>query len=190
VEEFFDGKLDILLCAAGTNLRIPTLETTEEHWNTVVETNLKGTFFCCKEAGRRMIPRRFGRILVVGSMTTSIGIPTIAPYAATKSGLLGIVKSLAIEWGPYHITVNGIAPGWFETDLTRVLFRRPGWLESLLDRTPLGRSGVGEDLSEVAVFLASDAASFITGQMLNVDGGFLAGWKAGLVTEPLRERTS
>jgi NAD(P)-dependent dehydrogenase (short-subunit alcohol dehydrogenase family) len=187
---FFDGALDILVCAAGTNVRTPTLETTEDNWNAVVDTNLKGTFFCCKEAGRLMIPRRFGRIIVVGSMTTSIGIPTVAPYSATKSGVFGIVKCLAIEWGPHNITVNGIAPGWFETDLTRVLFRRPGWLDALLDRTPLGRSGVGDDLAEVATFLASDAASYITGQMLNVDGGFLAGWKAGLVTDTSRERTS
>lgn len=184
--EFFDGQLDILLCAAGTNIRLPTLETTEDHWNTVVETNLKGTFFCCREAGRLMIPRRYGRILLIGSLTTFIGLPTAAPYAATKSGISGIVKSLAIEWGAYHITVNGIAPGWFETDLNRALFRRPGWLEALLDRIPLGRSGVGDDLSEVAVFLASEAASYITGQIIGVEGGFLAGWKAGLISSSER----
>lgn len=185
---FYDGALDILVCAAGTNARIPTLETTEDIWNTVVETNLKGTFFCCREAGRLMIPRGHGRIIVVGSMTTSIGIPTVAPYSASKSGVFGIVKCLAIEWGAHNITVNGIAPGWFETDLTRVLFQKPDWLDALLDRTPLGRSGVGEDLAEVAAFLASDAASYMTGQMINVDGGFLAGWKAGRIAEPPTER--
>ncbi|MBM3214045.1 SDR family oxidoreductase, partial [Candidatus Poribacteria bacterium] len=100
---------------------------------------------------------------------------------ATKTGVVGITKSLAIEWGAHGITVNCIAPGWFETDLNRALFRQPAWHSELIDRLPLGRSGEGEDLAEVAAFLASDAASYITGQVLTVDGGFLAGWKARLV---------
>jgi gluconate 5-dehydrogenase len=128
-----------------------------------------------------MIPRKFGRIINIGSLTTAQGVATLGPYAATKTGVLGITKCLAIEWGGHNITVNGIAPGWFETDLNRGLFQRPGWLDMVLERMPLGRTGLGTDLSDVAVFLASDAACYVTGQMLYVDGGFLAGWKAGLM---------
>ncbi|MBM3216616.1 SDR family oxidoreductase, partial [Candidatus Poribacteria bacterium] len=106
VAEAFDSKLDILICAAGTNSRMPTTEYTEEVWDRIVDTNLKGTFFCCQEAGRLMVPRRFGRILTIGSITSSIGVATIGPYAATKTGVVGITKSLAIEWGAHGITVN------------------------------------------------------------------------------------
>ena len=178
------GALDILVNAAGVNRRMPTVEYTEEDWDWIVDVNLKGAFFCSQEAGKLMLPRRTGAVIHIGSLTTYIGTPTIGPYGATKMGVHALVKSLAIEWGPSGVRVNGIAPGWFETDLNRAVFQRPGWLETLLDKTPLGRSGLGEDLADVAVFLASDAARYITGQMLPVDGGFLAGWHAGLMNQP------
>ena len=182
--EAADGRLDILVNAAGVNRRMPTVDYAEADWDYIVDVNLKGAFFCSQEAGKLMLPRRSGAIIHIGSLTTYIGTPTIGPYGATKMGVHALVKSLAIEWGPSGIRVNGIAPGWFETDLNRAVFQRPGWLETLLDKTPLGRSGLGEDLADVAVFLASDAARYITGQMLPVDGGFLAGWHAGMMNQP------
>ncbi|MDA1193319.1 MAG: glucose 1-dehydrogenase [Candidatus Poribacteria bacterium] len=182
VRETFDGRLDILVNAAGVNVRVPTLDYTEEQYDMVLDVNLKGTFFCCQEAGRLMIPQKYGRIINIGSLTSAVGMGTLSPYGASKMGVVSIMKQLAVEWGPHNINVNGIAPGWFETDLNRkALFERPGWRDMLLDRMPLGRSGDPEDLADVAVFLASDAARYVTGQMIYVDGGFLSGWHAGLV---------
>jgi gluconate 5-dehydrogenase len=180
VAEHWSGRLDILIAAAGINVRVPSLEYTEDIWDSIVDTNLKGTFFCCQEAARLMLPRRFGRIVLIGSLATSYGVATMTPYAATKAGVAGMARCLAVEWGPYGITVNGISPGYFETDLNRAVFRKPGWVETVVARTPLGRTGEPDDLSEVAVFLCSDAARYITGQMVAVDGGFLAGWTGGL----------
>jgi NAD(P)-dependent dehydrogenase (short-subunit alcohol dehydrogenase family) len=99
-------------------------------------------------------------------------------------GVLALAKSLAVEWGPHKITANVISPGWFETDLNRALFQKPGWLEKTLERMPMGRTGDGEDLADVAVFLASDAARYVTGQNITVDGGFLAGWHGGFLDPP------
>ncbi len=180
----FDGQLDILLNAAGMNVRVPTVDYTEEMWDAIVDSNLKGTFLCCQEAGRLMIPRQGGRIINVGSLTSSVGVATIGPYGATKMGVLALAKSLAVEWGPHNITANVISPGWFETDLNRALFQKPGWLDSTLERMPMGRTGDGEDLADVAVFLASDAARYVTGQNITVDGGFLAGWHGGFLDAP------
>ncbi|MAF10883.1 short-chain dehydrogenase [Candidatus Poribacteria bacterium] len=180
----FDGQLDILLNAAGMNVRVPTVEYTEEMWDAIIDSNLKGTFLCCQEAGRLMIPRRSGRIINIGSLTSSAGVATIGPYGATKMGVLALAKSLAVEWGPHNITANVISPGWFETDLNRALFQKPGWLDATLERMPMGRTGDGEDLADVAVFLASDAARYVTGQNITVDGGFLAGWHGGFLDPP------
>ena len=184
VADTFDGQLDILLNAAGMNVRVPTVDYTEAMWDSIIDSNLKGTFLCCQEAGRLMIPRKSGRIINIGSLTTSAGVATIGPYGATKAGVLGLAKSLAVEWGPHNITANVISPGWFETDLNRALFQKPGWLEKTLERMPMGRTGDGEDLADVAVFLASDAARYVTGQNITVDGGFLAGWHGGFLDPP------
>jgi len=175
------GKLDILVNAAGINKRIPSLEMTEELWDKIVDVNLKGTFFCCQEAGKIMAKHQKGKIINIGSLTSSIGIATIAPYSATKGGVLQLTKVLAIEWAQYNINVNCIGPGFFKTELTEPLFNKPEWFEKLLDRVAIERPGFPEDLIGTAVFLASDASDFLTGELINVDGGFLAGWHGGLI---------
>lgn len=170
-------RIDILVNAAGVNLRLPATEVTEEIWDSIVDINLKGTFFCCQAVGRVMIEQKKGKIINIGSLTSHIGIPTIAPYAATKSGILALTKTLAIEWAKYNINVNCIGPGYYKTEMTRKLFEDPKWVEKVLKNIPMNRTGTVEDLMGIAVFLVSDASDYITGQIIYVDGGFLAGWK-------------
>ena len=171
------GHIDILVNAAGLNIRMPAVEYTEEQWDFILDANLKGTFFCCQAVGKVMIKQNKGKIINIGSLTSGIGLPSITPYAASKGGVLQLTKSLAIEWGKYNINVNCIGPGFHKTDLTQPLFSRPKWTERLLAMIPMDRPGMPEDLIGTAVFLASDASDYITGQIIYVDGGFLAGWK-------------
>lgn len=178
VNEF--GRLDILVNNAGINKRVPSLEVTEELWDSIVDTNLKGTFFCCQAAGRVMLKQGKGKIINICSLTSQIGMTTIAPYGATKSGILGLTRSLAAEWARHGINVNAIGPGYHETDLTRPLLENKAWMEKLLPRIPIGRVGTTEDLMGVAVFLASDASNYISGEIIYVDGGFLSGWNWNL----------
>ncbi|HWP49381.1 MAG TPA: glucose 1-dehydrogenase [Candidatus Limnocylindrales bacterium] len=178
VSEF--GRLDILVNNAGINKRVPSLEVTEELWDSIVDTNLKGTFFCCQAAGRIMLKQGKGKIINICSLTSQIGMTTIAPYGATKSGVLGLTRSLAAEWARYGINVNAIGPGYHETDLTRPLLENKAWLEKLMPRIPIGRVGTTEDLMGAAVFLASDASNYVSGEIIYVDGGFLSGWNWNL----------
>jgi NAD(P)-dependent dehydrogenase (short-subunit alcohol dehydrogenase family) len=178
VNEF--GRLDILVNNAGINKRVPSLEVTEELWDSIVDTNLKGTFFCCQAAGRVMLKQGKGKIINICSLTSQIGMTTIAPYGATKTGILGLTRSLAAEWARHGINVNAIGPGYHETDLTRPLLENKAWMEKLLPRIPIGRVGTTEDLMGVAVFLASDASNYISGEIIYVDGGFLSGWNWNL----------
>ncbi|MCI0529763.1 MAG: glucose 1-dehydrogenase [Nitrospira sp.] len=170
------GTLDIRVNNAGINKRFPSLEVTEELWDSILNTNLKGTFFCCQAAGRVMLKRGKGKIINICSLTSQIGMTTIAPYGASKTGVLGLTRSLAAEWVKHGINVNAIGPGYHETDLTRPLLENKAWMEKLMPRIPIGRVGTTGDLMGVAVFLASEASDYVSGEIIYVDGGFLSGW--------------
>lgn len=168
------GRLDILVNAAGVNKRIPSLEVREEDWDWILGVNLRGTFFICQAAGEVMVNQGKGSIINIASLLSAVGIPTLAPYTASKTGVVGLTRVLAAEWGPHGVRVNAIAPGYFRTKMTEGLFSDPTWMERLKRQVPLGREGFPEDLGGAAVFLASDASRYITGQVIYVDGGYLA----------------
>jgi len=172
------GRLDVLVNAAGVNRRIPSLEVREEDWDWILGVNLKGTFFVCQAAGEVMVNQGKGSIINIASLLSAVGIPTLAPYAASKTGVVGLTRVLAAEWGPHGVRVNAIAPGYFRTKMTEGLFSDPKWVERLKRQVPLGREGFPEDLGGAAVFLASDASRYITGQVIYVDGGYLAAREA------------
>jgi NAD(P)-dependent dehydrogenase (short-subunit alcohol dehydrogenase family) len=167
------GKIDILVCVAGVTKRVPTLAMDEADWDRILTTNLTGTLRSCQVFGREMVARRSGRIITIGSLSSFVGLFEVAAYVASKSGVAGLTRALAVEWAPYNVTVNAIAPGVFKTDLNAALLESPRGQEFLM-RTPMGRFGRIDELVGAAVFLASDAASFVTGHVLAVDGGFLA----------------
>jgi NAD(P)-dependent dehydrogenase (short-subunit alcohol dehydrogenase family) len=168
------GKVDILVNCAGRTKRTPTLELTDQEWNGILETNLTGTLRACRLFGRHMIERRYGRIINIASLTSFVSMMEVAAYSASKSAVASLTKSLAVEWSRHGVMVNAIAPGVFRTALNQALLDTTPRGQELLMRTPMGRFGRVEELAGAAVFLASDAASFVTGHMLVVDGGFLA----------------
>ena len=167
------GKVDILVCAAGVTQKVPTLEMSEVDWTRIIETNLTGTLRSCQVFGREMIKRQAGRVITIASLTSFLGMFQVAAYAASKSGVAGLTRSLAVEWAPHGVTVNAILPGVFKTDLNRALLESPRGQEFLM-RTPMRRFGRIDELVGAAVYLASEASSFVTGHLLAVDGGFLA----------------
>jgi NAD(P)-dependent dehydrogenase (short-subunit alcohol dehydrogenase family) len=168
------GKVDIMVNAAGRTKRVSTLEMAESDWDAILETNLTGTLRAAQVFGRHMVERRYGRIIHIASLSSFVALYEVAAYCASKAAVASLTKSLAIEWAPHGVCVNAIAPGVFRTDLnTRLLDESERGREFLL-RTPMKRFGRVEELAGAAVFLASDAASFVTGEILTVDGGFLA----------------
>ena len=169
------GKVDILVNNAGCNVRKPSVDVTWDDWDLVVDTNLKGTFFTAQAVAKKMIPRNYGRIINIGSVTSVFGYAALAPYCASRGGTKQLTMSLADDWGKYGITVNCLAPGWFHTKQTSVLYEDKTWVEYLVDRIPLKRPGKPNDLDGMIVFLASDASEYVTGQTLLVDGGISTG---------------
>ncbi len=172
IEKF--GKVDILVNAAGRTIRRPTLEVSDDEWEGILDTNLTGMLRACRAFGRHMIERRYGRIINIGSLTSVVALHEVAAYGASKAGVAALTKSLAVEWAPYNVCVNAILPGVFRTALNEGLLDGTDRGNELLMRTPMRRFGQPEEVAGAAVFLASEAASFVTGHLLAVDGGFLA----------------
>jgi NAD(P)-dependent dehydrogenase (short-subunit alcohol dehydrogenase family) len=167
------GRIDILVCAAGITKRVSTLDMAEADWQRIIDTNLTGTLRSCQVFGRDMVARGSGRVITIASLSSFLGLFEVLAYGASKSAVAGLTRALAVEWAPHGVTVNAILPGVFKTDLNRALLDSPRGQE-LLMRTPMRRFGRVEELVGAAVYLASDAASFVTGHLLAVDGGFLA----------------
>jgi NAD(P)-dependent dehydrogenase (short-subunit alcohol dehydrogenase family) len=168
------GKVDILVNSAGITKRTPSLEVAEEEWNSILETNVTGTLRTCQVFGRHMIENGYGRIINIASLSTFVSLFEVAAYAASKAAVASLTKSLAIEWAKSGVNVNAIAPGVFRTALNEKLLDETPRGQEFLLRTPMGRFGKVEELAGAAVFLAKEAASFVTGEVLVVDGGFLA----------------
>jgi NAD(P)-dependent dehydrogenase (short-subunit alcohol dehydrogenase family) len=173
VDQF--GQIDVLITAAGVQVRKAAADFTDDDWQHVLSVNLTGTFLCCQEAARYMMAKRHGRIITVTSLAAEIGIPNMAAYVASRGGIRQLTKALAVEWAKYGINVNAIGPGRFRTRMTEDLFSDEAVTESFLKLIPAGRAGVPEDLAGVTVFLASDASTYLTGQTIYIDGGWLAG---------------
>ncbi len=173
VEHF--GRIDILVNNAGCNRRKAALEVSWDDWNTVLETNLRGTFFMAQALAPQMAAAGGGRIINIGSVTCVAGYAGLAPYGASRGGVKQLTMSLASDWGPQGITVNCLAPGWFKTAQNAVLYEKEAWVEYLCERIPLGRPGRPGDLDGALLFLASEASAYVTGQTLLVDGGISVG---------------
>jgi NAD(P)-dependent dehydrogenase (short-subunit alcohol dehydrogenase family) len=169
------GHIDILVNNAGCNVRKPSTEVSWDDWNLVLNTNLRGTFFVAQAVAKKMIPRQYGRIINIGSVTSVFGYAGLAPYCASRGGVKQLTMSLADDWGEFGITVNCLAPGWFKTEQTRALYEDQSWVDYLVDRIPLKRPGTPHDLDGAIVFLASYAAEYLTGQTMLIDGGITTG---------------
>ncbi len=169
------GRIDILVNNAGCNVRKPALEVTWNDWNLVLDTNLRGSFFVAQAVARFMVPRGYGRIINIGSVTSVAGYAGLAPYGASRGGIRQLTMSLADDWGKFGITVNCLAPGWFRTEQNKILYEDQEWVAYLTERIPIKRPGQPHDLDGAVVFLASESSRYITGQTILVDGGISTG---------------
>ena len=169
------GQIHILVNNAGCNIRKPALDVQWEDWNKILDTNLRGSFFVAQAVARRMIAKGYGRIVNIGSVTCVAGYAGLAPYGASRGGIRQMTMSLAADWGKHGVTVNCLAPGWFRTEQSKVLYENEGWVEYLTERIPLQRPGMPNDLDGAVVFLASEASRYVTGQTMLVDGGISTG---------------
>jgi gluconate 5-dehydrogenase len=170
------GRIDVLINVAGVNRRKPAIEVTDDDYDYILGTNLRGAFLLSRDVGKAMLARGAGNQINIASLNTDRPLKNVMPYAMSKAGIAHMTRSLALEWGPSGIRVNAIAPGFILTDLTKKLWSDPtmrAWGET---NTPQRRLGTPADLVGAALFLASPASAFITGQILYVDGGFTAGW--------------
>jgi NAD(P)-dependent dehydrogenase (short-subunit alcohol dehydrogenase family) len=168
------GKVDILVNSAGKIKRAPTLTFPEDDWREIIDTNLTGTLRACQVFGKHMLEHGYGRIINIASLNSFVALSEVAAYAASKAGVASLTRSLAVEWSKQGVLVNAIAPGVFRTALNAQLLDSTPRGKELLMRTPMGRFGKTEEVVGAAVYLASEAASFVTGQVLVIDGGFLA----------------
>jgi NAD(P)-dependent dehydrogenase (short-subunit alcohol dehydrogenase family) len=167
--------IDILVNNAGFESVAPSLDVDEALWDSIVDTNLKGSFFCAQAVARGMASRgRGGSIINLCSLTSYVGVPTAVPYGSSKSGLLGMTRALSAEWARHGIRVNAVAPGYFRTEMTEGFYADEAWATGMLGKIPQGRFGLAEDVGGPVVFLASTAAAYVTGQCLAIDGGYLA----------------
>lgn len=166
---------DILINNAGVEEVRPSVDVDEKLWSKIVDTNLKGAFFVAQNFARPLIESiKSGAILNICSLTSEVGVPTATPYTASKSGMLGMTRALSAEWASSNIRVNGIGPGYFHTSLTDVFYRDEAWCKRMLEKIPMGCFGELPDLIGAAIFLTSDASRYITGQLLYIDGGYMA----------------
>jgi NAD(P)-dependent dehydrogenase (short-subunit alcohol dehydrogenase family) len=172
VEQF--GKLDILINNAGVSSSGRAFETTEEEWDQVMDLNVKSLFFCCQAAGKVMKEQGYGKIINLASIAGAVGDLAIAPYTASKGAVINLTRSLALEWVRYGIHVNAIGPAYIETDLNKEALSNPKVRDRLVGKTPIGRLGEPNELAGTVLLLASDASSYMTGQTIFVDGGWLA----------------
>jgi NAD(P)-dependent dehydrogenase (short-subunit alcohol dehydrogenase family) len=168
------GSIDILINNAGTNIRGAIGQLSEADWDTVVDTNLKGPFLCSRAIGPQMVARGWGRVINMGSIMSVIALPGRAPYASSKAGIVGLTRVLALEWAGSGVTCNAICPGPFATEMNRQLLNDPVAYQQFISQIPLGRWGELDEMAGAAVFLASDASSFVTGSSVFVDGGWTA----------------
>lgn len=170
------GPVDVLVNNAGMEEVCPSLDVAEALWDRIVDTNLKGAFFTAQVVAAAMVDRSppGGAIINLASLTSYVGVPTATPYGASKTGILGITRSLAAEWGGRGVRVNAIAPGYFQTELTQAFYDDKAWVDSMAAKVPLGRLGKLDDLVGACLFLGGPAAAYVTGQCLAIDGGTLA----------------
>lgn len=167
-------KIDILVNNAGINIRRPVVELSDEDWHAVINTNLHGVLYCTRAVGKGMVDRRYGRVINIASTLGSVAIAHRAAYASSKGAVIQLTKVLALEWAPYTITVNAICPGPFLTEINRPILDNPEMSQWFVSKVPLGRFAEPDELGGAAIFLASDASSFVTGTTLYVDGGWTA----------------
>ncbi|GEN54939.1 SDR family NAD(P)-dependent oxidoreductase [Halobacillus faecis] len=168
------GGIDILVNNAGVNLPKSAFEVTEEDWDSMMDTNLKGSFFCSQQAGRYMLKQKKGKIINIVSQMAFVGYFKRAPYCASKGGAVQLTKALAVEWASQHINVNAVAPTFIETELTKQMLEEPSFREDVINRIPLGKLARPQDVTGAVLYLASNMADFITGETIKVDGGWTA----------------